>query len=205
MARVRPRRLDERRPPDGGVVCVQRDADVCVPGAVRPLCRDIRPPPEQAETHQIQPGRKGRCFVYCFFLFFTRFILACIWYLFCCLKSVKSVLTFVSSSPSSPQVASLIGSSSVLFCGLLSQNMDDFPSFQGFTVLVAVLACGCMIYTGLHSKSRFDTKGSAPGSNYQGSGQSTLSFSLVTSMTLQILTNRNFQLFVLMNFFQVRK
>uniref|UniRef100_A0A673YX31 Major facilitator superfamily domain containing 13a-like n=1 Tax=Salmo trutta TaxID=8032 RepID=A0A673YX31_SALTR len=77
------------------------------------------------------------------------------------------------------QVASLIGSSSVLFCGLLSQNMDDFPSFQGFTVLVAVLACGCMIYTGLHSKSRFDTKGSAPGSNYQGSGQSTLSFSLV--------------------------
>uniref|UniRef100_A0A4W5QN86 Major facilitator superfamily domain containing 13a-like n=1 Tax=Hucho hucho TaxID=62062 RepID=A0A4W5QN86_9TELE len=88
------------------------------------------------------------------------------------------------------QVASLIGSSSVLFYGLLSQNMDDFPSFQGFTVLVAILACGCMIYTGLHSESRFDTKGSAPGSNYQGSGQSTLPFSL---------------LFVLMNFFQVRK
>uniref|UniRef100_A0A8C7QRT9 Major facilitator superfamily domain containing 13a-like n=1 Tax=Oncorhynchus mykiss TaxID=8022 RepID=A0A8C7QRT9_ONCMY len=101
------------------------------------------------------------------------------------------------------QVASLIGSSSVLFCSLHSQNMDDFPSFQGFTVLVAVLACGCMIYTGLHSESRFDTKGSAQRSNYQGSGQSTLSFSLVTSMTLQILTNRDFQLFVLMNFFQV--
>uniref|UniRef100_A0AAZ3RH75 Transmembrane protein 180 n=1 Tax=Oncorhynchus tshawytscha TaxID=74940 RepID=A0AAZ3RH75_ONCTS len=150
------RRLDERRPPDGGVVCC----------------------------------------------FFTCFILACIWYLFCCLKSVKCSHVCLLFPPS-PQVASLIGSSSVLFCGLLSQNMDDFPSFQGFTVLVAVLACGCMFYTGLHSESRFDTKGSAPRSNYQGSGQSTLSFSLVISMTLQILTNRDFQLFVLMNFFQV--
>ncbi|XP_010895714.2 transmembrane protein 180 [Esox lucius] len=104
------------------------------------------------------------------------------------------------------QVASLIGSSSVLFCGLLSQNMDDFQAFQGFAVLVAVLACGCMIYTGLHSESRFDTKESAPGSpeiNDQDSGQSALSFSSVTSMTLQILTNKDFQLFVVMNFFQV--
>ncbi|KAL0993162.1 hypothetical protein UPYG_G00104060 [Umbra pygmaea] len=104
------------------------------------------------------------------------------------------------------QVASLIGSSSVLFCGLLSKNMDDFPAFQGFTVMVAVLACGCMVYTGLHSESRFDTKGSAPGSpepKGEGSGQSNLSFSSVTSMTLQIMTNRDFQLFVIMNFFQV--
>lgn len=160
----------------------------------------------QSRLRLIKYNQVGKGGVLCivFFVFYTlHFSLYMVF--ICCLKSVKSVLTFVSSSPSSPQVASLIGSSSVLFCGLLSQNMDDFPSFQGFTVLVAGLACGCMIYTGLHSKSRFDTKGSAPGSNYQGSGQSTLSFSLVTSMTLQILTNRDFQLFVLMNFFQVRK
>lgn len=104
------------------------------------------------------------------------------------------------------QVASLIGSSSVLFCGLLSNNMDDFAAFQGFAVLVAVLACGCMLYTGLHSESRFDTKGSmsgSPGSDDQDSGPSALSFSTVVSMTCQIMANKDFQLFVLMNFFQV--
>ncbi|XP_046873248.1 transmembrane protein 180-like isoform X1 [Hypomesus transpacificus] len=104
------------------------------------------------------------------------------------------------------QVASLVGSSSVLFCGLLSSNMDYFPAFQGFTVLVAVLACGCMMYTGVHSESRFDGKGSTFGSSRsddQSPSQSALSFSAVTSMTWQILGNRDFRLFVLMNFFQV--
>ncbi|XP_029293331.1 transmembrane protein 180-like [Cottoperca gobio] len=103
------------------------------------------------------------------------------------------------------QVASLIGSSSVLFCGVLSKNMEDFASFQAFTVLIAILSCGCMLYTGLHSESRFD-KGSesdAPGSADQTSHQSAISFSMLKSLTWQILTNRDFQLFVLMNFFQV--
>ncbi|XP_071766559.1 transmembrane protein 180-like [Centroberyx gerrardi] len=104
------------------------------------------------------------------------------------------------------QVASLIGSSSVLFCGVLSRNMEDFAAFQAFTVLIAVLGCGCMLYTGLHSESRFDNKGSAPGSPGaadQTSGQSALSLSSVTTVMCQILTNRDFQLFVFMNFFQV--
>ncbi|KAM4597838.1 transmembrane protein 180-like isoform 2-T2 [Polymixia lowei] len=104
------------------------------------------------------------------------------------------------------QVASLIGSSSVLFCGLLSRNMEDFATFQGFTVVIAALACGCMLYTGFHSESRFDGKSSAPpspGSDDQATSQSSLSLSSVTSMMQQILTNRDFQLFVLMNFCQV--
>ncbi|XP_069558877.1 transmembrane protein 180-like [Brachyistius frenatus] len=104
------------------------------------------------------------------------------------------------------QVASLVGSSSILFCGVLSRNMEDFSAFQAFTVLIAVVSCGCMIYTGLHSESRFDHKGSesdTPGSADQTSHQSGFSFSMLRTLTWQILTNRDFQLFVLMNFCQV--
>ncbi|MCJ8746025.1 hypothetical protein PDJAM_G00137040 [Pangasius djambal] len=96
------------------------------------------------------------------------------------------------------QVASLLGSSSVLFCGLVSHNMDDFFAFQMFCVLVALLGCACMVYTGFHSESRFDAKVTEPSSQ-----QPPLSLGAVATMTRQILTNRNFQLFVAMNFFQV--
>ncbi|KAK5856311.1 hypothetical protein PBY51_007919 [Eleginops maclovinus] len=103
------------------------------------------------------------------------------------------------------QVASLIGSSSVLFCGVISKNMEDFASFQSFSVLVAILSCGCMLYTGFHSESRFDqvSESDAGGSADQNSHQSAVSFSMLKSLTWQILSNRDFQLFVFMNFFQV--
>ncbi|XP_045884905.1 transmembrane protein 180-like [Micropterus dolomieu] len=104
------------------------------------------------------------------------------------------------------QVASLIGSSSVLFCGVLTKNMEDFAAFQAFTVLIAILSCGCMLYTGFHSESRFDNKGTELDALYsvdQTPHQSGFSFSVLRTLTWQILTNRDFQQFVLMNFFQV--
>ncbi|XP_051243504.1 transmembrane protein 180-like [Dicentrarchus labrax] len=104
------------------------------------------------------------------------------------------------------QVASLVGSSSILFCGVLSRNMEDFAAFQAFAVFVAVVSCGCMLYTGFHSESRFDKKGSesdALSSVDQTSHQSAVSISMLRTLMWQILTNRDFQLFVLMNFFQV--
>ncbi|KAM9391818.1 transmembrane protein 180-like isoform 2-T2 [Pholidichthys leucotaenia] len=104
------------------------------------------------------------------------------------------------------QVASLIGSSSVLFCGVVSKNMEDFTAFQSFTVIIAVLSCGCMVYTGFHSESHFSDKGSdsgIPESADQTAHHLASSFSTLKTQTRQILTNRDFQLFVLMNFFQV--
>lgn len=105
------------------------------------------------------------------------------------------------------QVASLVGSSSVLFCGLISNNMEHFLAFQAFAVMIAILSCVCMLYTGVHSESRFDNnKGSDPdisGSVDKASHQSVTSFSSLRTLTWQILTNRDFQLFVIMNFFQV--
>ncbi|XP_014859872.1 transmembrane protein 180-like [Poecilia latipinna] len=104
------------------------------------------------------------------------------------------------------QLASLIGSSSVLFCGMVSTNMENFKAFQAFTVLIAIISCICMMYTGIYSKSRFDSK------IYElvdqecadkGASKTACSLSMLKSLTWQILTNRDFQLFVVMNFFQV--
>lgn len=100
----------------------------------------------------------------------------------------------------------MIGSSSVLICGVLSKNMEDFASFQVFSVLIAILSCCCMLYTGFYSESRFDNKLSETDTQESvnpTSHQSAVSFSLLKTLTWQILTNRDFQLFVLMNFFQV--
>ncbi|XP_074553059.1 transmembrane protein 180-like [Halichoeres trimaculatus] len=104
------------------------------------------------------------------------------------------------------QVAHLLGSSSILFCGIISKNMEDFTTFQAYTVLVAILSCGCMLYTGLYSESRFDNKVSQSDEQQsvdQTSSQSEPSFSNLRALIWQILTNRDFQLFVVMNFFQV--
>lgn len=99
------------------------------------------------------------------------------------------------------QITSLMGSSSVLFSGLISKNMEDFAAFQAFCVLIAVLACGSMLYTGFYSESRFDSK--TLDTKSQGPQKPLLSVSTVLSMTWQITTNRDFQFFVIMNFFQV--
>uniref|UniRef100_UPI0037E93468 transmembrane protein 180-like n=1 Tax=Semicossyphus pulcher TaxID=241346 RepID=UPI0037E93468 len=102
------------------------------------------------------------------------------------------------------QVASLVGSSSILFCGVISRNMEDFAAFQAYTVLIAILSCCCMLYTGFHSESRFDNKGSGSDQSVDKiSHQSEPSFSNLRTLIWQILTNRDFQIFVVMNFFQV--
>ncbi|XP_014724895.1 PREDICTED: transmembrane protein 180 isoform X4 [Sturnus vulgaris] len=45
------------------------------------------------------------------------------------------------------QVATLMASTSVLFCGLVSDNMEKFAYFQAFAVLIAALATACMCCT----------------------------------------------------------
>ncbi|XP_074553058.1 transmembrane protein 180-like [Halichoeres trimaculatus] len=103
------------------------------------------------------------------------------------------------------QVAHLFGSSSILLCGIISKNMEDFTTFQAYTVLIAILSCGCMLYTGFYSESRFDNKVSQSDeqqSTDQTSSQSGPSFSNLRTLIWQILINRDFQIFVFMNFLQ---
>lgn len=81
--------------------------------------------------------------------------------------------------------------------------MEDFAAFQAFAVLVAVLSCGCMLYTGFYSQSRYDNRGCTQEGECAAQQSSPVSFAMLRTLMWQILTNRDFQLFVVMNFFQV--
>ncbi|XP_044513384.1 transmembrane protein 180-like [Gracilinanus agilis] len=100
------------------------------------------------------------------------------------------------------QVASLVGSTSILFCGLISDNMENLPYFQAFSIVIAVLATACLFYTGIYSMSHYELKRS-PGESTDSESESELSWSSVILLTKQILTQKNFLLFLSMNFFQV--
>ncbi|XP_018424879.1 PREDICTED: transmembrane protein 180-like [Nanorana parkeri] len=97
------------------------------------------------------------------------------------------------------QVASLLGSSSILFCGLVSDNMENIPRFQTFAVCLAVLSTACMCYTGLFGVSQYEHKVLESNSR----SDTSLSWTSVLTLTKEILTQKNFLLFVSMNFFQV--
>ncbi|XP_062999115.1 transmembrane protein 180-like [Elgaria multicarinata webbii] len=101
------------------------------------------------------------------------------------------------------QVATLVGSTSILFCGLISDNMEKFTYFQVFTVVVGIVATACMCYTGMYSTTQYEEKETLMEGFAAESAESSLSWSSVILLTKQILTQRNFLLFVMMNFFQV--
>ncbi|KAM4697761.1 transmembrane protein 180-like [Rhinophrynus dorsalis] len=98
------------------------------------------------------------------------------------------------------QVATLLGSSSILFCGLVSDNMENFSNFQTFTLFLAVLSTACMCYTGVFGISQYEQKEKCV-ENCKSEPE--LSWSSVLTLTRQILTQKNFVIFVSMNFFQV--
>ncbi|XP_055507547.1 transmembrane protein 180-like isoform X1 [Leucoraja erinacea] len=99
------------------------------------------------------------------------------------------------------QVASIAGSSSVLFCGLLSNNMENFSHFQLVVLSVAALALACMVYSGQHCVSQYE-QGERSAKDMANNAPN-LSWSSIFYLTKQIVTQRNFVLFVSMNFFQV--
>lgn len=147
---------------------------------MRTVCRDLQQPSEPTPTRAVQSGTSADP------------------------SAVQRVSVRISHLVSVlSQVASLIGSSSILFCGVLSGNMEDFAAFQAFSVLVAVLSCGCMLYTGFYSQSRYDNKGCDQEGVCVAGQTSPVSFAMLRTLMWQILTNRDFQLFVIMNFFQV--
>ncbi|NWX30219.1 MF13A protein, partial [Notiomystis cincta] len=101
------------------------------------------------------------------------------------------------------QVATLVGSTSVLLCGLVSDNMENFASFQAFTVLIAALATACMCCTGKYSTSQYERREIPTETAHLENGDGAFSLASVVSLTKQIMTEKNFLCFVTMNFFQV--
>ncbi|NWY76689.1 MF13A protein, partial [Erithacus rubecula] len=101
------------------------------------------------------------------------------------------------------QLAALLGSSSVLFCGLVSDNMEKFAYFQAFVVLIAVLATACMCFTGKYSTSQYERREIGAEDASLETSDGALSLASIVSLTKQIVTEKDFLCFVTMNFFQV--
>ncbi|CAH1795088.1 unnamed protein product [Owenia fusiformis] len=110
------------------------------------------------------------------------------------------------------QVGSLIGSMSVFICDMASNNLENFLTFQGVCIAIAIIAYVCMTYTGKNANTIYDiqllgaVEESDSSTRIKDSSGEMLRDSESDSMwslTLQIIRDRNFICFVLMNFCQV--
>ena len=97
------------------------------------------------------------------------------------------------------QCASVIGCTSVYFSSAVSDNMTQFPAFLGACVVVAVLSVGFMSYTGLNATTHYD-KARLELKDTVAKDVHTSSF---VQQTVAIVRQRNFIIFVLMNFCQI--
>ncbi|XP_006161154.1 transmembrane protein 180 [Tupaia chinensis] len=97
-------------------------------------------------------------------------------------------------------VASLVGSTSILFCGLVSNNMESLPNFQAIAIVIAFLGAASL-YTGMRSVRLLEPKRSLE-ENFLETDEDLACASVVLWMR-QILSQKNFYLFLIMNFFQV--
>ncbi|XP_012635679.1 transmembrane protein 180 [Microcebus murinus] len=99
------------------------------------------------------------------------------------------------------QVASLVASTSILFCGLISNNMEILPYFQAVAIVIAFLAAASL-YTGMYYMRRFELKRS-PKENLLLESEEDLAWTTVILAMRHILSQKNFYLFLVVNFFQV--
>ncbi|CAK8698084.1 transmembrane protein 180-like [Clavelina lepadiformis] len=101
------------------------------------------------------------------------------------------------------QVASLLGTSSVLFSNLISNNMEDFFSLQLYCVAIAIAACIFLRFSGANVHTKYEAGDVSSTETLLSPNDGRISASGAILITKQILQNRNFLAFVFMNFFQV--
>ncbi|XP_063962046.1 transmembrane protein 180-like [Lytechinus pictus] len=109
------------------------------------------------------------------------------------------------------QVASIVGSTSVLISQFVSDNLKNFHAFQMWCVIVAFLSWAAMHYTGRNVKVQCDVKSTGialsrqDSKNMKSQGLSNQDSSLSVSykQAKQIIFNRNFLIFVFINFCQI--
>ncbi|CAO2583089.1 Transmembrane protein 180 [Lemmus lemmus] len=90
------------------------------------------------------------------------------------------------------QVASLLGSTSVLFCGLISHNMEILPNFQVVAVITAFLAA-TSLYSGMLHMRSFEHKRN-PEETFLAESEEELAWASTILPMRQILSQRNFHL-----------
>ncbi|XP_062505679.1 transmembrane protein 180-like isoform X2 [Corticium candelabrum] len=95
------------------------------------------------------------------------------------------------------QVASIIGSTSVFWCELLSHNLDDITRFQVCCVCIALLSWISMTYSG--STVRVASEVALSEGDIKKRGQQLSMMTLI----LQLVRNKNFMCFITVNFLQI--
>ena len=107
------------------------------------------------------------------------------------------------------QIASLVGSSSVLFTSYASANAENYGSFQACCVIIAFTSLLFLTYSGVNTHSQYDHMTGSESYKHGGDSQQLINgnssdncFSAVQQIR-QILTERDFLSFVFMNFCQV--
>ncbi|XP_004623175.3 transmembrane protein 180 isoform X2 [Octodon degus] len=99
------------------------------------------------------------------------------------------------------QVASMVGSSGVLFCGLISGNLDVLPNFQAAATVIAFVAAASL-YAGMYHMRQLELKRS-PEESFLLESEQDVAWTSVFLLMRQILTQKNYYLFLIMNVFQV--
>ena len=110
------------------------------------------------------------------------------------------------------QIASLIGSSSVFLCEIVSHNMENYTVFQITCVFIAIASWWFLKYTGNNAHTEYDLKGKKSESTMQLTSVDKDENGVTTQKTpeesiwrlmWQIMKEIDFIAFVLMNFCQI--
>ncbi|VDI44227.1 Hypothetical predicted protein [Mytilus galloprovincialis] len=97
------------------------------------------------------------------------------------------------------QIASIIGSPSIMLLEFTSDNLHYFRAFQMTTVLIAFCSWLLFMYSGLHAHTKYDLK-KMKREDADISHEKNMNESF-WKQTCQILSDRNFIAFVITNFF----
>lgn len=99
------------------------------------------------------------------------------------------------------QIGSLLGSSSVFLLQYFSSQLNNFAMFQFLCVIIAILSCLLMIYTGKHGHTENDIQNQLKRQKGQKVEEKYQQYSYIT-LTKQVLFNQDFLAFVSCNFLQ---
>lgn len=99
------------------------------------------------------------------------------------------------------QIGSLIGSSSIFIFQYMSEQLENFQSFQVTSIFIAIVSLMLMLYCGKYAHTERELKNAATSSNRTAYSTKSQDYSYFT-LSKQIFSNRDFLAFVIMNFFQ---
>ncbi|XP_077988199.1 transmembrane protein 180-like [Glandiceps talaboti] len=97
-------------------------------------------------------------------------------------------------------IASILGSSAVLFSELISNSLQNFHTFQVYCIVIAILSWFFLRYTGKNVTTQYDIPSSTDAKDEHKNTTTTES---IWKLSWQIIKQKNFLMFVMMNFCQI--